>query len=109
MDMPGGTLLGLKFLLTSKRYRDRVLAHIKDPTIADFWRVDFEEHMPESEQRQQTLSTLNKIGALISDPAIRACIGQPQSKLDLDRHHGRTARSSSCRCRKEPSASRSRR
>ncbi len=83
MDVPGGTLLGMKFLLTSKRYRERVLRHIKDPTIADFWRVDFEEHMPEREQRQQTLSTLNKIGALISDPSIRACIGQPKSRLNL--------------------------
>ncbi len=83
MDMPDGTLLGLKFLLTSAKYRKRVISHIKDPTIADFWKVDFEEHMPEREQRERTLSTLNKIGALISDPAIRTCIGQPKSRLDL--------------------------
>jgi hypothetical protein len=83
MDMPGGTLLGLKFLLTSASYRKRVLSHISDPTIADFWRRDFEEHMPEREQRQQTLSTLNKIGALISDPAIRTCIAQTRSRIDL--------------------------
>ena len=83
MDMPDGTLLGLKFLLTSPKYRKRVISHIKDPTIADFWEIDFEEHMPEREQRERTLSTLNKIGALISDPAIRTCIGQPKSRLDL--------------------------
>ncbi|MCP4182690.1 MAG: type IV secretory system conjugative DNA transfer family protein, partial [Hyphomicrobiales bacterium] len=83
MDMPDGTLLGLKFLLTSAKYRKRVISHIKDPTIADFWKTDFEEHMPEREQRERTLSTLNKIGALISDPAIRTCIGQPKSRLDL--------------------------
>jgi len=83
MDMPDGTLFGLKFLLTSAKYRQRVISHIKDPTIADFWKTDFEIHMPEREQRQRTLSTLNKIGALISDPAIRACIAQPKSKLDL--------------------------
>lgn len=83
MDMPDGTLFGLKFLLTSPTYRKRVIANIKDPTIADFWRTDFEEHMPEREQRQRTLSTLNKIGALIADPAIRACIAQPRSRLDL--------------------------
>jgi type IV secretory pathway TraG/TraD family ATPase VirD4 len=83
MDMPDGTLFGLKFLLTSPSYRKRVIAHIKDPTIADFWRTDFEQHMPEREQRERTLSTLNKIGALIADPAIRACIAQPRSRLDL--------------------------
>ncbi|MCP4184604.1 MAG: type IV secretory system conjugative DNA transfer family protein, partial [Hyphomicrobiales bacterium] len=83
MDMPDGTLLGLKFLLTSPKYRRRVISHINDPTIADFWKTDFEEHMPEREQRERTLSTLNKIGALISDPAIRTCIGQPKSRLVL--------------------------
>ncbi len=83
MDMPDGTLLGLKFLLTSAKYRKRVISHIKDPAVADFWKTDFEEHMPEREQRERTLSTLNKIGALISDPAIRTCIGQPKSRLDL--------------------------
>lgn len=83
MDMPDGTLLGLKFLLTSTEYRRRVISHIKDPAVADFWKTDFEEHMPEREQRERTLSTLNKIGALISDPAIRTCIGQPKSRLDL--------------------------
>ncbi|GAF67614.1 unnamed protein product, partial [marine sediment metagenome] len=83
MDMPDGTLFGLKFLLTSSTYRKRVIAHIKDPTIADFWRTDFEEHMPQREQRQRTLSTLNKIGSLIADPAIRASIAQPKNRLDL--------------------------
>ncbi len=85
MDMPGGTLFGLKFLLTSQVFRKRVISHIKDPVIADFWNTDFAEHMPEREQRERTLSTLNKIGALIADPAIRNCIAQPRSKIDFAR------------------------
>ena len=83
MDVPDGTLFGLKFLLTSPTYRRRVVSHIKDPIIADFWKTDFAEHMPEREQRQRTLSTLNKIGALISDPAIRNCIAQSKNKIDF--------------------------
>ncbi len=83
MDMPGGTLFGLKFLLTSPAFRKRVVSHIKDPVIADFWNTDFAEHMPEREQRERTLSTLNKIGALIADPAIRNCIAQPSSKINF--------------------------
>ncbi|WP_425417627.1 type IV secretory system conjugative DNA transfer family protein [Oricola indica] len=85
MDVPDGTLFGLKFLLTSSHYRHRVVSHVRDAVIADFWRRDFEEHMPEREQRERTLSTLNKIGALIADPAIRNCIAQPNSKLDFAR------------------------
>jgi hypothetical protein len=83
MDMPDGTLLGLKFLLTSAPYRKRVFAQIRDPVIRDFWAVEFERHMTEREWRERTLSTLNKLGALISDPVIRRTLGQPRSAFDL--------------------------
>lgn len=83
LDMPDGTLLGLKFIITSKKYRTRVLSHVLDPLIKDFWETDFEVHMPDREKRERTLSTLNKIGALIADPAIRNIIGQNRMALDL--------------------------
>ena len=83
LDVPDGTLMGLKFLLTSPAYRNRVLSHVKDPAIKNFWQTDFEEHMPEKEQRERTLSTLNKIGILISDPTIRNCIGQSRTSINL--------------------------
>ncbi len=83
LDMPDGTLMGLKFLLTSPTYRKRVLARVADPAIRDFWETDFATHMPEREQRERTLSTLNKIGALIADPAIRNSIGQAKNAIDF--------------------------
>lgn len=82
-EMQDGTLLGLKYLITSKKYRHRVISSIIDPIIKDFWDMDFEELMPDKEKRQNTLSTLNKIGALISDPKIRNVIGQPLSTIDF--------------------------
>ncbi len=83
LDMPDGTLMGLKFLLTSRTYRARVLSHVQDPAIRDFWETDFETHMPEREQRERTLSTLNRIGTLIADPAIRNSIGQSRTAIDF--------------------------
>lgn len=83
LDTPDGTLMGLKFLITSPEYRARVISYIEDPVIKNFWQTDFEELMPEREQRERTLSTLNKIGALISDPAIRNSIGQSRTALNL--------------------------
>ena len=83
LDMQDGTLFGLKYLLTNPFYRKRVTGNIKDRVIRDFWNIDFGEHMPEREQREKSLSTLNKISALNSDPAIRHLIGQPKSKLNF--------------------------
>jgi hypothetical protein len=83
LDFPDGTLVGLKFLITSKSYRTRVLGHIRDPAVRDFWQTDFQKHMPEKEQRERTLSMLNKIGQLITDPSIRNIIGQPTSRLSF--------------------------
>jgi len=83
MDMPGGTLVGLKFLLTSERYRARVMKHVTDPAIHEFWEVEFGQHMTDRERRERTLSTLNKLGALISDPVIRRMIGQPRNAVDM--------------------------
>jgi hypothetical protein len=83
LDVPNGSLLGIKFLLTSTTYRRRVLTHVRDPAIREFWETDFAKHMPQREQRERTLSTLNKIGAIVSDPLLRNSIGQPRSALNL--------------------------
>jgi len=82
-EVPDGTLIGLKYLLTSRLYRKRVMSFVSDPIIRDFWSSDFEEIMPDKEKRQTTLSTLNKIGALISDPKLRNVLGQPKSTVNL--------------------------
>jgi hypothetical protein len=83
LDFPGGTLLGIKQIITSPAYRARVIAHAKDPAIREFWLTDFEKHMPQREQRERTLSTLNKIGQLVTDPTVRNIIGQAHSKLSF--------------------------
>ncbi len=83
LDFPDGTLLGLKHIMTSKTYRARVLGHVRDPAVKDFWQTDFAKHMPEKEQRERTLSTLNKIGQLITDPTVRNVIGQTRSRLSF--------------------------
>jgi len=83
-EVPDGTLLGLKYLITSEKYRSKVLSFVTDPIIKDFWETDFDELMPEREKRANTLSTLNKIGALISDPKLRNVVGQPTSTIDLN-------------------------
>jgi len=83
LETPGSTLLGLNYILTSPTYRKKVVGNIKDPIIKNFWEQTFAEHMTEKEQRDRTLSTVNKIFQLITDPAIRYCVGQEKSGFDF--------------------------
>ncbi len=83
LDTPGGTLLGMKFLLTSPKYRKHVRSYIKDPIVKDFW-GDF-ENLPEKDKREMTRSTLNKIRYLLADPHVRNTIGQKKSAFVLEK------------------------
>ena len=83
LETPNSTLLGLNYLLKdNKTYRHRVIGHVLNPVIKDFWENDFEA-IPDKERRQSVLSTLNKIGMLIADPAVRNIIGQPKMSFSI--------------------------
>ena len=46
LDVPGhGTLLGVKYIFTSKKFRRYALGYCKDPVIKSFWETDFAIHM----------------------------------------------------------------
>ena len=82
IDAPGATLLGLPRLLTDPDYRAALLKTCADPVIRRYWEVEYESY----DRRFQTEAIspiLNKIGALISAPAIRNIIGQPKSTIDI--------------------------
>ena len=74
LDTPNGTLLGVKFLLTT-RYRDEVLQYVTDPVVKDFWENDFAS-MPEEDKRTSVQSTVNKFQTLMADARVRNCLGQ---------------------------------
>ncbi len=81
-ELPDGTLLGINKLLTDGAYRKRVKARITDIGVRHFWYREF-EYMPDRERRDRTLSTLNKIGQLITDPTLRNIVGQPRTSFKL--------------------------
>lgn len=78
----GEPMTGIKFMLTSEKYRLKVLQSVTDPIIKDFWQNDFARMSPK-DKRDTTRSTLNKIGALLSDARIRNCIGQRKSAFSF--------------------------
>jgi len=69
-------------MLTDDRFRRRVLKHVSDPIVRDFWLNEFERYDPR--QRAEVISPiLNKIGAFARSPAMRNILGQGRSSFDL--------------------------
>lgn len=83
LEMPGATLPQINLMLTDAKFRAHVLRHVKDIGVRSFWERDF-ALMPEREQRERSLSTLNKVGQFLNDFRLRNIVGQPKSGFDID-------------------------
>lgn len=84
IDFPGGTINGMVSLLSSGRFRSRVIEYIKDSVVRRFWAIEF----PEWSQRYDAEAVsplLNKLGQLLADPLMRNIFGQKDNKIDFYR------------------------
>jgi len=82
LDAPGSTLLGLPRLLTDPAYRNRLLAHSRDPVVRHFWLNEFAEYSDRFAV-EAVAPIQNKVGTLLSPPAIRNMLGQVKSTIDI--------------------------
>ncbi|MEK7384524.1 MAG: DUF87 domain-containing protein, partial [Elusimicrobiota bacterium] len=82
LDVPRSTLAGAVRLLTEERYREMALRHVTDPAVRHFWEHEFAQ-MPPSFRAEVVAPVLNKVGALLANPIIRAHVDQPRRALDL--------------------------
>lgn len=84
LDTPGSTLLGLPRLLSDDRYRARLMEQCSDPVVTAFWADEFAGY--DDRFRAAAVSPVqNKIGMLLSPPALRNIIGQRRSTIDIAR------------------------
>jgi hypothetical protein len=82
LDAPGTTLLGLPRLLADDGYRSRLLSTCSDPIVRSFWLREFAEY--HDRFVTEAVSPIqNKVGALLSPPALRNIIGQTHSTIDI--------------------------
>ena len=82
LDAPGSTLLGLPRLLADDAYRSRLLAHARDPLVRTFWQTEF-AHYSDKYATEAIAPIQNKVGTLLSPPAIRNMLGQVRSTIDI--------------------------
>ena len=77
----GLTLVELPKFLRDSEWRNKVLEHVQNEEVKDY----FLEEFPTNERLRQewTQSTLNKMGQFVMDPAIRLILGQRKSTVDF--------------------------
>jgi len=84
LESQGTTLLSLQRLFVDKKYRKRVLSHVKDPIILRFWRDEFSAIEENKKMMVETVAPIqNKIGRYLSPRIIRNILGQTKSTIDI--------------------------
>jgi type IV secretory pathway TraG/TraD family ATPase VirD4 len=81
-EFPGSTLVDLPRLLTDQGFRKAVIGRVTDESVRAFWQSEFDRYSMNF--RSEAVSPiLNKIGAFLASPAIRAVLGAREGGLDL--------------------------
>ncbi|MCL2037619.1 type IV secretion system DNA-binding domain-containing protein [Candidatus Saccharibacteria bacterium] len=82
LDYPDTTMLDITRMLTDKKFREKVLAEVKDTVVLQFWRVEFAS-WNDKFVAEAIAPVLNKVGAFVANPIIRNIIGQPKSTFNI--------------------------
>ncbi len=82
LEYPNSTLLGVNRMLSEKKYRDKVVDNVQDPTVKAFWVDEFAKYS-EKYMQEAGDAIKNKIGQFTGNPLIRNIIGQPKSSFDI--------------------------
>ena len=82
LEYPNSTMLDITRILTDKKFRKEVLAHVKDPVVKNFWDVEFAS-WNDKFAAEAVSPVLNKVGAFTANPLVRNIIGQPKSSFNI--------------------------
>jgi hypothetical protein len=82
LDYPGSTMLDITRILTDKSFRDKVISHIQDPVVRNFWTVEFSSWSGRF-ATDAVAPVLNKIGAFTANPLVRNIIGQSKGSFNI--------------------------
>lgn len=79
---PRATLIDLPRVYTEERFRAGLVARLRDPIAARFWKGEYPQY-DERYRAEAAGPILNKVGQLAASPALRAILGQYTPKFDL--------------------------
>lgn len=82
LEYPEATLLEIMKMLVDPVFRRKVLFHVKDPVIRDFFLNEYEKYEPKF--RTEAIAPIqNKVGQFLSSSTIRNIMGQKKSTIDM--------------------------
>ncbi len=82
LEYPNATLLAVNRMYSDADFRVRVVSHVKDPAVRDFWEKEYAMYV--ARDMQGIIPTIqNKVGQFINNPLMRNIIGQPHSHFDI--------------------------
>ncbi|HSW97654.1 MAG TPA: DUF87 domain-containing protein [Candidatus Saccharimonadales bacterium] len=84
IEMPDATLLMVPELLTNQKFRNKVVANLKEPVLINYWKNEFEK-MPDRQRNEAMAPILNKVGQFVQSTVIRNIIKSHNSTIDLAR------------------------
>jgi hypothetical protein len=82
LEIPEATLLDVNRMLSDKKYRNEVVARLKEPTVKAYWEKEFAS-MTDKMIAEAVPAIQNKVGQFISNALIRNIIGQKTSSFDF--------------------------
>lgn len=82
LETPNTTLLGIVRMLTDKKYRNEIIANVKDPVVKAFWINEFAS-WNDKFASEAVAPVLNKVGAFTANPLIRNVLGQEKSSFNI--------------------------
>jgi hypothetical protein len=84
MSLPDGTLIDVYRLLSDHQYIKRVLPHIKDPLVKNYWEeiaAKVESSASNSWKAELLPYLLSKFSRFVEDSTLRRMIGQPRTSI----------------------------
>jgi hypothetical protein len=81
-ELPDATFLSIPKMLNDTAYRARVVRHIRDPVIRQFWEVEYEGR-GDRFNTEADAPVLNKVRRFLAVPLIRNIVGQRRSTINF--------------------------
>jgi hypothetical protein len=78
LDQPTATIADVPRILLDRAYRRQAIAHVKNPSVKDFWEKEFTNF-----NRYDLLPALNKIGGMLAHPAIKRVLIENPHEISL--------------------------